>query len=102
VVGVRGAAQDLAGPLGMDVSTLTARLTGTRRFAYVAKGVSPEVWRTIARLAIPGVVGEQASRRVYPAGSVGASLVGFVGSDGQPLAGVERRWGSTLAGADGR
>jgi cell division protein FtsI (penicillin-binding protein 3) len=101
VVGVRGAAEDLAGPLGMDVSTLTHRLTGTRRFAYLAKEVSPEVWRTVARLGIPGVVGEQASRRVYPAGTVGASLVGFVGSDGRPLAGVERAWGSTLAGTDG-
>jgi len=100
-VGVRAAAQALAGPLGMSVAALTQKLTGTKRFAYVAKGVSPETWRRVARLAIPGLVGEQASRRVYPDGQVGAAVVGFVGRDGGALGGVELAWNRTLSGTDG-
>jgi cell division protein FtsI (penicillin-binding protein 3) len=100
-VGVAGAAQDLSPLLGVDVRTLTERLTGSRRFAYVAKDVSPTVWRRVARLAVPGVLEEPASRRTYPAGRVGASVIGFVARDGRPLAGVERSWDGVLAGRDG-
>jgi cell division protein FtsI (penicillin-binding protein 3) len=99
--GVAAAARALAPLLGMRVGELTRKLTGTKRYAVVAKDVEPDVWRRIARLSVPGVVGEQASRRVYPAGTVGASLVGFLGADGAPLAGIERSRQSDLAGVDG-
>ena len=54
-LGIAGAAAALAPVLGMDVATVQAKLTGTRRFAYVAKGVTPEVWRKVRRpAAVPG------------------------------------------------
>lgn len=100
-VGVAGAAQELAAELDQDPATLRRALTGTRRFAYLDKDVSPTVWRRIARLAIPGVFDESASRRTYPAGEVGASVLGFVNRDGAPMTGVERSWNGVLAGRDG-
>jgi cell division protein FtsI (penicillin-binding protein 3) len=101
LTGVRAAVHDLSGPLNLTAAELTAKLTGNRHFAYLVKNVSPEVWRTAARLSIPGLDSEQASRRLYPAGQVGASVIGFVGSDGRPLGGLERTMNSTLAGHDG-
>ncbi len=101
-VGVVGAAADLAPVLGMDKATLRAALTGTRRGAYVAKGVPVGVWRKVARMMITGIAGEQDSRRIYPDGAVGASLVGFVSRDGRPLAGIEKEYASFLAGRDGK
>ena len=40
-VGVAGAAATLAPLLGMTVAELTAKLTGTSRFNYLAKGITP-------------------------------------------------------------
>ena len=96
--GVAAAARALAPLLGMSVAEVTRKLTGTKRYAVVAKDVEPDVWRKIARLSVPGIAGEQASRRTYPNGAVGASLVGFLGADGSPLAGIERSRQSDLAG----
>ncbi len=101
VLGVAGAAAALAPVLNIDVATLTATLTGTRRFAYVARAVTPDVWRRVALLRIPGIGADQASTRVYPGRGVGAVVVGFVGKDGVPRAGIELAQKSVLAGRPG-
>ncbi|MFN8076332.1 MAG: penicillin-binding protein 2 [Kineosporiaceae bacterium] len=101
VVGVPGAATDLAGVLGLPVDDVRTALTGTRKFAYVTKGISPQLWRRVERLRIPGVFSEYAATRSYPSGAVGASVVGAMGTDGRPLTGIENSLHSALAGKDG-
>src|SRR5665647_3283665 len=76
IVGVLGAAADLAPILGMSEVELTTTLTGARRFVYVAKGITPLSWRKIEALGIPGIFSEQTSTRSYPSASAVASLVG--------------------------
>ena len=100
-VGVAGAARDLAPLLGMSVGEVREKLTGDRRFAYVKRGVTPQVWRQISDLAIPGVLSEVSAERVYPAGAVAGNLLGFLGSDGTPLAGLEMTRDEVLSGTDG-
>jgi len=100
-VGVQGAAEDLAPLLGLEVQEVAERITGDRPFAYVAKGVTPQVWREGAALQIPGILSEPAFDRVYPAGNVAGNLLGFLGSDGTPLAGLEMTHDEVLAGTDG-
>ncbi|MGZ4610081.1 MAG: peptidoglycan D,D-transpeptidase FtsI family protein [Actinomycetes bacterium] len=101
-------AQALAPLLGADATDLQTRLTGTKRFAYVAKNVTPAVWRKVRDLnladtnGLPGIFGEQTSRRIYPGGDLGANIVGFVGADGKPLAGLEYTLDKVLAGHDGQ
>ena len=75
------AATAMAPILAVDPTALAARLTGDRRFVYVAKNITPENWQRIADLGLPGILKEGTSKRVYPAGSLAASLVGFVGAD---------------------
>ena len=87
--------------VGVDVATLTSRLTGVRRFAYVAKGLTPQKWLQVAALKLPGVLSERTQARFYPAGPVGANLVGFVGAAGTGLAGVEYALNAPLAGVPG-
>jgi cell division protein FtsI (penicillin-binding protein 3) len=102
-------ARVLAPVLGVGVAGLTARLTGDQRFAYVAKKVSPETWRKVRELdlpdpaieGLPGIFGEKTSKRVYPAGTTAANLVGFVGADGKGLGGLEYAVDDQLAGRDG-
>ena len=102
-------ARTLSPVLGIGVAALQARLTGDRRFAYVAKKVSPETWRAVRDLdladpdieGLPGIFGEKTSKRVYPAGTTAANLVGFVGADGKGLGGLEYAMDDVLSGRDG-
>ncbi len=95
------AAAAMAPILSVDPAALAARLTGTRRFVYVAKNLTPENWQRIADLGLPGILKEGTSKRVYPDGSLAANLVGFVGADGKGLGGLEFGMQKELAGTDG-
>ena len=93
---------DQLGPiLGADPAVLATRLTGDRRFIYLAKGLTPETWDRIFELRLPGIFSEPASRRVYPAGDLAANIVGFVGAEGTGLGGVEYAYQEQLAGTPG-
>lgn len=88
--------------LGADSDVLAARLTGERRFVYLAKGLTPETWDRISALRLPGIFSEPASRRIYPAGDLAANVVGFVGSEGAGLGGIEYAYQDVLAGTPGQ
>lgn len=91
----------LARVLGGDPSAYQARLTGQRRFVYVAKGITPQVWAKVAALKLPGVFSELTSARVYPGGSVAANVVGYVRGDGKGGSGLEYGFNQELAGTPG-
>ena len=101
IVDPRQTALAIAAVIGGNVDELAAKLTGDRKFAYVAKDVTPEDWRAIDDLGLQGIYSERTTKRVYPAGSVGASVIGFVGADGVGLGGMEYVHESVLAGIDG-
>lgn len=96
-----GEAAELGPILGVDPAILAPRLTGERRFIYVAKSITPEQWDRISALHLPGLFSERASRRVYPADDLAANVVGFVGSEGVGLGGVEYAFDEQLAGTAG-
>ena len=102
LVGVRGAAEDLAPLLGTKVDALAAKLTGTNRGMTIARGVRPDVARQILRLAVPGLIAYQASRRVYDNGPVAANVLGWVDADGTARGGLEQALDGTLTGTPGR
>jgi cell division protein FtsI (penicillin-binding protein 3) len=95
-------AAELGPILGVSPDVLTARLTGDRRFIYIAKGLTPETWDRISELRLPGIFSEPAARRVYPAGDLAANVVGFVGDEGTGLGGMEYAYQKILAGAPGQ
>lgn len=101
VKGVPAAAQKLAPVLGWSVSETEEALTGDRGFVYLLKSVDPAVRDAALALEIPGIGADRVAQRLYPAGSVGGNVLGFVGADGTALAGAEYTYDEQLSGTDG-
>jgi cell division protein FtsI (penicillin-binding protein 3) len=70
-------------------------------FAYVSKQVDVDAFRAIYDLEIPWLTFQKNPSRVYPNGAVAGNLVGFVSSEGEAQAGLERGQDSCLASANG-
>jgi len=88
--------------LGGSLEPLEASMDGKRRFAYVAKAVTPETWAKVKELSLPGIFSEPTSLRVYPAGPVAANVIGFVRqNDGTGAGGLEWGLNKYLAGTAG-
>lgn len=109
-----GTARLLAPILNMEVGDLRERLSGTRRFAYVAKEVTPQAWNRVEEAIdaanatrpkdarIFGLFPQRSFKRVYPEGALGASVIGYVNAAGHGAGGIEYAQDSTLSGQDGR
>ena len=98
-----GATADALAPLiGADAAQLRQRLTGSRRFVYIARGVTPQTWDQVKALGLAGILSETTTRRIYPAGQLAANVVGFVGRDGRGLGGLEYSLQPELAGTPGQ
>jgi cell division protein FtsI (penicillin-binding protein 3) len=89
-VTIQQALIELATATGGDQGVMNAAITNdpTSDFAYLVKGVTIDVLRTVQDLKIPWVYNDLRPSRTYPRGSVAGNLVGFMGTDG-PLTGVE-------------
>ena len=70
-------------------------------FAYIQKAVNVDTFRALSALEIPWLYFEQAPGRTYPNGAVAGSILGYVGDDGQPQAGIEQLLNGCLAGVNG-
>lgn len=99
--GAEGAAPLLAPLLDMPEAELGALLTGDRGYVELARDVLPDTWHAIQDLRINGVGADRTAKRVYPAGAIAGNVTGFVGRDGEGLAGVEQTFDDVLAGTPG-
>ncbi|MED6331468.1 MAG: penicillin-binding protein 2, partial [Actinomycetota bacterium] len=95
-------AVELAPILEVPQDVLAHRLTGEKRFMYVAKGVTPETWDRIRSLRLPGIFSEETSQRTYPAGDLASHIVGFVQGDGSGGSGIESAFNDILTGTPGQ
>lgn len=102
VTGVDAAAAALAPVLGWTVSKTEEALTGDAGFSYLQKNVAPEVRDAAMSLRIPGIGSDPVADRIYPAGSVGGNVLGWVGADGAALGGTELSFDEELRGTDGK
>ncbi len=100
-------AADIAGVTGQsaaDVEKIVADALAAdadSQYAVVKKSVSTEEYRTLAGLKLPFLSFPPHPSRIYPDGAVAGNLIGFVGSDGTPLEGLEGLQNSCLAAEDG-
>jgi len=95
-------AQKLADMLHTPVAGVLAKMTGTGRYANIKKKVGASTYIALHDLNIPWLYFDPQQSRIYSQGAVAGNLLGFVGSDGTPLAGIERTMNSCLAGVDGK
>lgn len=79
----------------------TGKRAGTR-YVVLARDLGPAYARQIEELGLPGIGTAPESRRIYPAGPLAATVVGFTDRDGKGAGGLELSLDPLLAGRNGR
>jgi cell division protein FtsI (penicillin-binding protein 3) len=89
--------------LGLDADRLYPKLADrTRGFVYIARQADPAQAAALQRLKLPGLGFYTEERRSYPQRSVAAQVLGYVGIDGEGLAGLELQFDDALSGRPGK
>ncbi|MFJ6994116.1 peptidoglycan D,D-transpeptidase FtsI family protein, partial [Streptomyces sp. NPDC003090] len=118
------AAALLAPILGKNPADLVRTLKSppSPRYAVLARKQTPQVWNQIKDLkalfarkaredkakggpgvsVLAGVLSEKSTKRVYPNGSLGAGILGYVNAEGHGAGGLESMLDQELAGRDGK
>lgn len=103
VVSPQRAAVTVERTLGLDANRLYGTLADrSRGFVYVERQADPAQAATLRRLNLPGFGFYPEERRSYPQGSVASQVLGYVGVDGNGLAGLELRFDHQLEGRSGQ
>ena len=71
------------------------------RYAKLERGLSTGQYRELADIGAPYLVCLQHPARTYPDGAVAGNLVGFLGVDGEALAGIEKSQNDCLRAENG-
>ena len=95
------AARRLAPLLGQSQAQVLAKLSERSGFVYLARRLPERQARAVMALKLEGISGTPTMLRVYPRGSLAAQVLGFVGTEGEGLSGLEYSQNSLLAGHGG-
>jgi cell division protein FtsI (penicillin-binding protein 3) len=99
----RRAALAVERTLGVNADEIFPTLADrSHGFVYVARQADPAQAAALQRLKLPGFGFYPEERRNYPQRSVGAQILGFVGTDGNGLSGLELQFDHELAGRPGK
>lgn len=95
--------QALGIPAAEILGTIDAKLAEDpdSDYAFVAKQVDTDAYERVKALEIPWVYFADHPGRRYPNGAVAGNLLGFIGDDGDALAGLELSEDACLASHDG-
>lgn len=91
----------LAKVLHADPQDLLAKIKAGHNFAWIARKVDGDVSERIRSLNLRGIYFQKESKRYYPKRELAAQVLGFVGTDDEGLAGVERQFEEKLRGEPG-
>ena len=92
----------LARILGTDTNEILARLQSSRAFCWIARKVDADTSNRIRALNLRGIYFQKESKRFYPKRELAAQVLGFVGTDDEGLAGIERSYDESLRGKPGQ
>jgi len=95
-------ARVLAQTLDLDEAEVLEKISKRVALTRVAQKVDKEIADKLRMLDVPGVVIDEDIRRVYPFGSLGSHIIGFVGRDNQGIIGLEAKYDTYLMGQPGR
>ena len=99
----RRAALAVERTLGLNADRIFPALADrTHGFVYVARQADPAQAAALQRLKLPGFGFYPEERRNYPQRSVASQVLGFVGTDGNGLSGLELQFDHSLAGRAGK
>jgi cell division protein FtsI (penicillin-binding protein 3) len=93
----------LASLIGREPEPVEEVLSSEGTFVYVARQLDPADAERVRGANLPGIYFLEEPKRVYPAGSLTAQIIGFVRPDDNVgLEGLEYRYEEQLAGTPGR
>ncbi|VAX07742.1 Cell division protein FtsI [Peptidoglycan synthetase] [hydrothermal vent metagenome] len=73
------------------------KLKSSHHFLYIKRNLTPkQVWH-INALGYPGLILEQAEKRIYPQGNLASHVLGYVDVENKPQAGVEKFFNDHLS-----
>jgi cell division protein FtsI/penicillin-binding protein 2 len=89
--------------LGMDREEIYEKLSNQDLgFVYIQRKIDSSDASKVAGLGIEGIYIQDEGKRYYPQGKLGAPVIGFTGTDGNGLYGIELQYEAILRGIDGR
>ena len=97
----KATAQALAPLLGMPAGEILEKLGSEKGFVWIRRQIDTEAAERIRALKLPGVHFVAEPRRFYPKGRLAAAVLGFVGTDGGGLAGLEHLYDKAIRGKPG-
>ncbi|HWU47158.1 MAG TPA: penicillin-binding protein 2 [Humibacter sp.] len=85
------------------LSTISAALKDNpeSQYAVLAQSIDVPAYKKLRSAGIPWLSFPSHQTRVYPNGAVAGNVLGFVGADGNPQAGLESEYDKCLRGSDG-
>lgn len=97
VLDAREAADKIARALpGIAAAEVLGKLRSDRSFVWIKRHLTPDQQYAVNAAGIPGLYFQREERRVYPQGRTFAHVLGFAGTDGTGLAGVEKTFDDVL------
>lgn len=94
-------AHELAPLLGETQAEVLAKLSQRSGFVYLSRALPARRARAVMALRLEGITGTPTMRRVYPRGALASQVLGFVGTEGEGLSGLEYSQNSLLKGVAG-
>ncbi len=80
----------------IDLNGLEKKLSSKKSFVWIKRNITPKEHQLVNDLGIPGLYFETSEKRAYPNGELFAHVLGYVGLDGNGLAGVEKQYDDYL------
>ncbi len=96
------ASRHLGPLLGQPVQHVLDELSERTGFVYLARALPERQAERVLALGIAGVSGTPVMRRVYPRGALAGQALGFAGTEGDGLTGLEYLENPILQGRDGQ
>jgi cell division protein FtsI (penicillin-binding protein 3) len=103
-----GVAEQLAPILGEPYEVLLQKLSGPMpnddapRFEYLMRQAPPRISEEVAELDLQGVFMSDEAKRYYPNKRLASHVLGFAGTDGVGLEGIESQYDEILQGRAGK
>ncbi|HEY4641776.1 MAG TPA: penicillin-binding transpeptidase domain-containing protein [Thermoanaerobaculia bacterium] len=88
--------------VGLEPREIESKLQSDSGFVWIARQLPMEAAAQVKALKVPGIAYIEEHRRSYPRGTVAANVIGYVGLDGEGLAGIEHSFDNYARGHAGR
>jgi cell division protein FtsI (penicillin-binding protein 3) len=81
----------------LSYEKLLKNLSSKKSFVWIKRNLPPQEFQAVHEMGIPGVYSRNEEKRIYPHGNLVSHILGFVGSGGKGLSGIEKYFNESLS-----